>query len=145
MGKINQQHESKSDSSKTIDALSARIGAMVLESPAITDQEIADHLKVSRQTVNRKRNSRAVRETITSAYRIPDLMIRAMVLKSISRLDALLDDPDPKIRLSTASLFMKIGQGLITKGEFTAPEVDPFSDDGIREAESGEASRTTST
>ncbi|MGZ3781527.1 MAG: HEAT repeat domain-containing protein [Pseudobdellovibrionaceae bacterium] len=108
-----EQNETKLDSSQ-MDSINIRIATLLIETPAVTDQEIANQLSLSRQTVNRRRNSHAVQELVRNTLAIPEKEVRRLVSKALLRLEKLLDDEDPKIRLAATLALVKIGSKLMT-------------------------------
>lgn len=112
-----EQNTTKSDTDH-VEAAELKIAAMLLESPAITDQEIADKLGLSRQTINRKKNSAVVQSIIKKALSIPEREVRRLTVKALQRLEALLDDDDPRIRLSATLALTRLTGSLMTRPVF---------------------------
>jgi predicted transcriptional regulator len=94
-----EQNETNSDSPQ-LDEVDAKIAALMVETPAATDQEIADKLGMTRQTVNRRRNAKPVRERVSSALSLPEKEVRRLTAKALVRLESFLDHEDPKIQLA---------------------------------------------
>lgn len=65
------------------DVIDIKIAAHLIERPSITDQEIAERLGISRQTVNRRRNSKGVRDTLRSILAIPEREVRRISAKAL--------------------------------------------------------------
>jgi hypothetical protein len=110
---MSEQNTTEPDS-PNVDALNARIAAILIESPSATDQEIATTVGLSRQSVNRRRNSPVVQELVRSALAIPEREVRRLTAKALLRLEKLLDDDDPKIRLAATLSLVKLSARLMT-------------------------------
>ena len=100
--------------SEITDSIDVRIASMLIENPAVTDQDIATKLGVSRQTINRRRNSAPVREFVFSVLSIPQREVRRVTAKALIRLEQFLDDPDPEIRLKATIALVKLTPRLMT-------------------------------
>ena len=93
---------------KSTAAIDLQIARLLIENPAATDQEIADRLGVKRMTVNRRRRGDSVTLMMSSALSIPVDELRRLLVKSLRRLEELLDDPDPRVRGSAATNILKL-------------------------------------
>jgi hypothetical protein len=111
-----EQNKSKSDSSEP-DFLDTVIVSKLIERPAATDQEIADELGVSRQTISRRKNGPGVKKMLRATLLVPESLVRRMIIKSLDRLEYLLDDPDPKIRLTVSLAFLRLGSDFVTRDD----------------------------
>lgn len=101
-----EQNATESDTC-TPDAIDAQLAHLLIESPSLTDQELADKLGISRQTANRRKNAQAVQKIIRSTLSMPEKEMRRLTKKALSRLEALLDNEDPKVKLSAILALMK--------------------------------------
>lgn len=110
---------------KNSNFIPTRIAQLVIERPAITDAEIANEVGLSRQTVNRHRNSDAVRGLLVTYLTISEKRLRRLMSKSLDRLEAALDDSDPKIRMAAATRLIKYGSEQLPSITATS---DPFGD-----------------
>lgn len=90
-----------------LDALDIAIVRELIENPATTDLQLAEKLVTSRQTINKRRNSKGVRTKLIDALSLTEKRIRRLAAKALNRLEQALDDPDPKIRLAAAGLLAK--------------------------------------
>lgn len=108
-----EQKVTESDCS-ALDEVDTRIAMLLIEAPTTTDQMIADMLGLTRQTVNRRRNSSGVQKRVKETLSIPERETRRLVAKAMRRLEALLDNPDPKIQLSVTLALLKLSPDLRT-------------------------------
>jgi hypothetical protein len=83
---------------------------LLIESHTSTDQELADKLGTTRQTVNRRKNGPAVQKIIRAALAIPEKEMRRLTTKALNRLEALLDHEDPRIKLASALALVKLSE-----------------------------------
>ena len=112
-----EQNTTKYDThqiSMSADSLVMRIASLLIETPSITDQEIADQVGLGRQAVNRRRNSEPVKQLIQSILSIPKREIRRITAKALHRLEQLLDDPNPEIRLNSTIALTRLAPNLMT-------------------------------
>lgn len=100
--------------SELVDPMDLQIATLLIENPSITDHDIAEKVGISRQTVNRRRNSPSVREFVFSVLSIPQREVRRVTAKALMRLEQLLDDPDPEIRLKATIALAKLTPRLMT-------------------------------
>jgi DNA-binding Lrp family transcriptional regulator len=124
------------------DEVDRSIAFYAIENPSITDEEIAQKLKLSRQTVNRRRRGAAVSAIVEKTLALPKRELRRVVVKSMSRLEALLDDPDPRIVLMASSQLLKFGSsGMVSfsgEGEYAFPihsDEEPPTEEEVRALE----------
>lgn len=115
---VDEQNQTNCDTEKfpseLIDPMDIQIATMLIENPAVTDQDIATRLSISRQTVNRRRNSPSLREFVFSVLSIPQREVRRVTAKALMRLEQLLDDPDPETRLKATIALAKLTPRLMT-------------------------------
>ncbi len=107
-----EQNATKRDKIQ-LDAVDAKLARLLIETPAMTDQELADKLGISRQTANRRKNGPSVQKLVRTALAIPEREMRRLTTKALARLEALLDDEDPKIKLAAATALAKLSERLI--------------------------------
>ena len=99
-------------------ALDYKIALLLIENPSITDQEIGKVVGVCRQTANKHKNAPGVQKIIRETLSIPEKEIRRLTAKAMSRLETMLDDTDPKIRLSAALALIRGSSALVTRPLF---------------------------
>lgn len=97
-----------------LNSLDQQIVHLLLTQPTITDTELATKLGVSRQTINKRRNSEVVRERLSKVLSISEKRIRRLVALSLDQLEVFLSDPDPKLRMMSALSILKLGSTMIT-------------------------------
>ncbi len=97
------------------DIVDLKITSLLIENPSLTDQEIADQIGVSRQTINRRKNSPEVKGLIHSALSIPQQEVRRLTAKALRRLEELLDHEDAKVRLAATLSLVKLTDKLMSK------------------------------
>ena len=118
---MDEQIGTESDSLKTIgDEIDKFIAKAIIENPSITDQALANSLNISRQTINRRRNSDQVKQMISEIIAIPQDEIRRLSAKAMSKLVHLITDLDPRIALTASLGILKIGIEL--RDTFKEPE-----------------------
>jgi len=98
---------------KIPDEIDQKIVHILIQTPAITDQELANLIQISLRTISRRRNSESVKNLLKDRLSIPAHEIRRLVVKSLERLDQSLDSPDPRIRFSAAATVAKLGSQFI--------------------------------
>jgi DNA-binding Lrp family transcriptional regulator len=108
----NEQNDSKSNNS-SIDAIDAKLALLLIETPSLTDQELAEKLGISRPTVNRRKNGPAVQKIIRATLTIPEKEMRRLATKALARLEAQLDNEDPKIQHAAALALVKLSERFI--------------------------------
>jgi hypothetical protein len=96
-----------------LNVIDAKLALLLIESPASTDQELAEKLGISRQTVNRRRKSKGVQKLFRSILAMPEREVRRILSKALARLESMLDNEDPRIQLAAAIALLKLGEGLI--------------------------------
>lgn len=119
---VDEQNATKGDNFDEVDAF---IVGRILHSPAVTDLELANSLGVSRQTVNRRRNSSEVRRSIKDQLSLSEHEVRRLTLKSFKRLESLIDHEDPRIQVAASSIFIRLAAKLISPAnpfEYNADE-----------------------
>lgn len=89
----------------------------LLSDPTQTDDGIAKKIGLSRQTVNKRRNSKSVQEEIKAKMEISSKRVEAVASKAWARLEELLEHPDPRIKLSAASAIIKATSDRFQKQE----------------------------
>lgn len=98
---MDEQKATKEDSCNEVDVA---IVSILTSNPAISDRELGEQLGLSRQTVNRRRNSQVVKELLKS--RIEDSFtqddIKRLIAKSMRAVEQCLDSHDERIRLAAA-------------------------------------------
>jgi len=104
---LDEQFETKTDNSEP-DAIDLRLATLLIESPAATDQDLADKVGVSRQTINRRKNGPAVEQLIRNSLALPEREMRRVTAKALSRIEELLDHEDPKIKLAATVALLRI-------------------------------------
>lgn len=102
----------------SLDACDLKIARTLIETPAITDDELGKLLGLSRQTINRRRNSDSVKRLLREALSISEKEIRRLSSKALSRLEALLDHEDPRIILSACAALLKVGDETVKRQPF---------------------------
>jgi DNA-binding Lrp family transcriptional regulator len=107
-----EQNETKSDS-LPIAVIDAKLALYLIEKPASTDQELADKLGISRQTVNRRKNGLAVQKIIRATLALPEKEMRRLAAKALARLETQLDSEDPKMQLTAALAIVKLSERFI--------------------------------
>lgn len=118
---MDEQNVTESDSLKTIgDEIDKFIAKAIIENPSITDQALANSLNISRQTINRRRNSDHVKQLVSEIIAIPQDEVRRLSAKAMSKLDQLIGDTDPRIALAASLGILKIGIEL--RETFKAPD-----------------------
>jgi hypothetical protein len=95
-------------------AVDAKIASLLIESPSMTDQEIASQVGISRQAVNRRKNAPAVQDLVRSVLAIPEREIRRLTAKALLRLEEMLDHEDPRIKLAATMALVKLSEGLMS-------------------------------
>ena len=100
------QNKTKHD--KIPDEVDQKLSILLIENPSATDLELSSILKLSRQTINKRRNSEAVQSLVSNKIMIPTEEYRRLVFKGLKKLELLIDDPDPRIALVAASHLLKL-------------------------------------
>ena len=108
-----EQFETEQDN--PIDAIDRKIALRLIDQPAVTDQQLASELGISRQSVNRHRRGAGVQNILKEALDIQEDEIRRLVQKSLARLEELLDSDDQRLRLAAASVFARLANSLMTR------------------------------
>lgn len=103
---MDEQNQTKSD---TFDELDRAVARLVIENPSISDLQIAKQFGVTRQTVNRRRNSDAVKKLVAHALSLPTEEIKRLVAKSLCVLERHIGSKDPRISLTAIGQIMKLG------------------------------------
>ena len=101
---------------KNSDALDLKIVQSLVENPTLTDEALASTLGVARMTINRRRNQNGVKSLLADTLSIPSDELRRLMVKSLKRIEELLDDSDPRIRAFAATQLLKIGVQLKAAG-----------------------------
>jgi hypothetical protein len=94
-------------------ALDRAIANNLVLNPSTTDQELANLLGVSRATINRRKNCKAVQSLIKETLDIPRVEIQRLTLKALQKMADLLEDVDPKIQISAASQLLRLAEGQV--------------------------------
>lgn len=108
-----EQNATEPDNSR-MKAIDAKIALLLVEKPAATDQELAEKIGVSRQTINRRKNGEAVQKFIRGTLEIPQEEIRRLAAKSLVRLEEMMDHEDPRIKLAASLALLKLTPDLIS-------------------------------
>jgi hypothetical protein len=99
---VSEQNETKVVRFEKNDDLDQVLAQTILMRPAITDRQMAEELGLSRQAVNKRRNSKKVQSIIRAELQTSADEIQLLRKKSIRHLSLLMDHPDPRISLSAA-------------------------------------------
>jgi len=112
---IEDETKSEQNLTKTYtpDELDRQLARLLIESPGITDHEIATRFGLTRATANRRRRAEKVQRLVSEAIAIPAQEIRRLMLKGLSRLEYLIDNPDPRISLLASAQIVKLGSKAI--------------------------------
>lgn len=108
MTTANDQNVTKTDTIEDPAAVDRAIANKLVLAPSTTDQELANELGLSRATINRRKNSKAVQSIIKETLDIPRAEIQRLTFKALQRISDLLDNADPKIQITAASLLLKL-------------------------------------
>ena len=103
-----QLKQSDAKSIKKADAIDLKIAQLLVEQPSITDKEVAEKLGVSRMLVNRRRNGVAVQDALATALAIPTEELRRLMVKSLNRIEELLDSHEPRLRAMAATQLLRL-------------------------------------
>ena len=114
MGEQNHANIDKQTDTLDSDHINQQIVKLLLTQPSITDAEIGKNLGVSRQTINKRRNSEAVRARLGDILSISEKRIRRLVALSLDQMETFLTDPDPRLRMASALAILKLGTTLVT-------------------------------
>jgi hypothetical protein len=106
------------------DDLDQSIAAILIASPSMTDAELGDRVGLSRQAVNKRRNSASLKRLLNDQYAISTDNIKRLISKSLKTLEECLDSPDERIRLAAALPLIKLIQNDI--------QLNPKEDAGPR-------------
>lgn len=102
------------------DLIDKKILDLTSQNPKITDEEIGNELGLSREAVNRRKKRKGFQLLLQENLEVSKNNINNLVRKSLSELEYLLSDPDPRIRLTAVSLalkFMPEKSGLVVSKE----------------------------
>ncbi len=103
------QNESKpAKAIKQPDEIDQKLVWVLIQNPGATDQEVANTLSLSRRTVSRRRNSNIVQNLLAERLSLPMNEMRRLAVKSLSRLEDLIADNDPRIALAAAATIAKL-------------------------------------
>jgi len=97
-----------------LDELDHKIVHFLIERPSISDRELGDELGIGRQTANRRRRSQRVQKRLIEILSLTEKRMRRVSVKAMRRIEDLLDDPNPKIRLDAAKSLIELGPSLMT-------------------------------
>jgi len=97
------------------EAIYLKIAEALIERPNTSDAELGDLLGVCRQTANRYRNSPEAKQAVCNLLMLSEKRVRRLLSKSLSRLETLMDDPDPKIQIAAIATITKISIPMMTK------------------------------
>ncbi len=90
------------------DNLDQKIASLVAANPSITDSELSEELGYSRQTVNKRRNSKSVIGILKSINDQSTDKILSVFNKSIAVVEESLSDTDSRVRLSAALGYLRV-------------------------------------
>lgn len=90
-----------------MDSIDQDIVSAILREPSITDLELATRLGVSRQTVNKRRNSMPIKEAIQRHHCILRADIERVSKQALVVLSELLSHHDDRLRLGAATVVTK--------------------------------------
>lgn len=97
------------------DDLNRALAIIIIGNPAATDDEISTKLNICRKTANKRRNSPEVRKLVADALSIPKAEVARLMAKALSKMDQLLDSPDPRISFSAANAVLKFGEQFVSQ------------------------------
>ena len=119
-----EQNESNDDRIEP-EAIDYSIMKEIIQNPTITDQALGEKFDLSRQTVNRRRNSIIVKKLIKDALSIQEQNLRDVFARSLLKLTELMNHSDTKISLEAAKHVSAIGKGFF---EGVGRKKSPFDD-----------------
>lgn len=126
----NEQIETKSDTASNSNDTSNlapvdfKIAQCLIQRPASTDSELANALGLSRQTINRRRNSDAVQAYLHQALSLPEKEMRRLCVLALQKVEATLQCGDPRLEFGAAVALMKLGEKFITITQPPPPPLD---------------------
>lgn len=101
-----EQDATKRD--KSPDETDRLIASILVEMPSITDEDLSRRLGLSRQTTNRRRRSKTVQDLIAEAISLPSKELRRLIAKGMRRIEALLENSDPRVQLGAANCLIRL-------------------------------------
>ena len=84
-----------------------KILSLSLQTPSITDAEIGEQVGLSRSAVTKRKLREGYQNALDSNFRITQGSLQQLLSKAIHEIGALVDHPDPRIRLSASSVILK--------------------------------------
>jgi len=111
---------SKTKQNATVSEFDRALAVRLIENPSATDEKLAIWLQVSRQTINRHRNSEVVQSLVGEALTIPVKELQRLLAKSLMKIETHLDDSDPRISLPAAVQIIKMSSKLLVRRFETA-------------------------
>ena len=110
---MNVGQKSTEFASSSADAIDVKLALLLIETPSATDQELADKLGICRQTANKRKNSSTVQQIVRDTLKISEREMRRLTTKALTRLEALLDHEDPRIKLAATIALVKLNERFI--------------------------------
>lgn len=89
------------------DEIDCKILEILMNNPSLTDQEIGKEVGLSRESVSRRRYREGFQALLKGSFNNNLIALDFLYKKSISALDSLLGNPDPKVQLGAISLIQK--------------------------------------
>jgi len=89
------------------DEIDCKILEILMNNPSQTDQEIGSKVGLSRESVSRRRHREGFQVILKETFNNNLTALDVLYKKSISILDSLLDNADPKVQLGAISLIQK--------------------------------------
>lgn len=99
-------------STRKLDEVDQRIAFEISHQPGISDAELGRRLGISRSTANRRRRSNAVQSEVTDAFKISIEDVKKLSVRSLETLAKLLDSPNPRIALGSATQLVRLSLDL---------------------------------
>ena len=103
-----EQNRTNCDISPKPSGIDFAIVRELISDPSATDMDIAQKVGVSRQTINRRRNSTGVKSVLAEGWKVSGEDVRRLVGKALNRLELALDSPDERIAIVAATQLIKL-------------------------------------
>lgn len=98
-----------------LDSIDLKIVGYILQNPASTDAEISTAVGVSRQTINRRKNSEPVQSKLRHLLSLPETEVRRLSVLALRKVEDILRCGDPRLEFGAAVALLKLSERFIAQ------------------------------